>query len=361
MKRITVEHFLILKNKSIQEGLKQLDETGKRLLFVINEDEQLVGALTDGDIRRYIISHGRIDGTVYDVCNKNPFSISYDYDNSLIKNDMLEKEIDGVPVLSSNGKIIDILFRENVFDKEEEIKLVKKINLPVVIMAGGKGTRLDAFTNVLPKPLIPIGDKTIIEIIIEKFLEFGMLKFHISVNYKAKIIKSYFDELKPDYEVQFIDENKPLGTAGALKYVSEKIHTDFFLSNCDIIIQTDYAELYEFHKKNQNDLTLVASLKNYNIPYGVCNIQNGGTLKDIEEKPQYSFLVNTGLYILKKEVLSYIPEDTFYNMTDLISDLKRQDAKIGVFPISENSWIDTGEWAEYHKALESFGFNKISI
>ena len=221
-------------------------------------------------------------------------------------------------------------------------------------MAGGSGTRMEPFTKVLPKPLIPIHEKPIIEHIIDKFLNIGCDSFHLTVNYKSKILKAYFEELQPNYSLSFIDEKEPLGTAGSLRYLKDKFYKPFFVTNCDIIIKADYASLYEFHQKNNYDITLVASAKEYIIPYGTCELNAEGHLSHINEKPMYNFLINTGLYILNPDVLNIIPKDKFYHITHLIEDAKTQGKKIGVFPVDDDDWIDIGQWVEYKKAIDKF-------
>jgi len=183
-------------------------------------------------------------------------------------------------------------------------------------------------------------------------LEYQVECFYLSVNHKANIIKSYFEELNPEYNLEYLYEDKPLGTVGALKQLEGKIKDNLILTNCDIIIDTDYCDLYKHHIKNKNDITLVASVKHYNIPYGICKIENGGTLINIKEKPEYDFLVNTGMYVLNSDILQYIPKNEFFHITHLIEKIKKMGRKVGVYPISENSWVDTGEWAEYKKAVE---------
>ena len=200
-----------------------------------------------------------------------------------------------------------------------------------------------------------MGDRTVIEIIIDQFLPYGLRAFHLSVNYKSKILKSFFEELSPQYSVAYLEEREPRGTAGALRALYEDSPEHLIVTNCDIIIQADLAELVSFHEENNHDLTLVASLKDYKIPYGVCELEKGGSLAQIKEKPQYSFLVNTGMYVVRRDRLNLIPEDAHCDMTDFIETLKMQGGSIGVFPIGENAWIDTGEWAEYRKAVESLG------
>jgi NDP-sugar pyrophosphorylase family protein len=228
--------------------------------------------------------------------------------------------------------------------------------MPAIIMAGGFGTRLDPFTKILPKPLIPIGDKTIIEIIIDKFRAHQIENFYISVNYKSKIIKSFFEELAPSYNVHFIDETIPLGTVGCLKSLCNIDTKSVLISNCDIIINTDYSDFVEFHEENGNDISLVASLMNFKIPYGVCEIKNQGELIRIIEKPEYDILASTGMYIINTNVLSYIPDGVVFHVTDLIHTVKERGGKVGVFPISSESWMDTGEWSEYKKTVDKMNF-----
>ena len=219
-------------------------------------------------------------------------------------------------------------------------------------MAGGKGTRKEPFTKVLPKPLVPIHEKPVIEHIIERYTDVGVNEFIFTVNYKARIMKAFFEELKPDFSVDFVEEQDPLGTAGSLKFLENRFDMPFFVTNCDIIIKADYSDLYTFHKNNSYDITLVASMKNYTIPYGTCELNGEGHLKNINEKPEFDFLVNTGLYILNPEVLHLIPEDKLYHITHLIEDAQKSGKRVGVYPIDDDAWIDVGEWAEYQKAVE---------
>ena len=223
---------------------------------------------------------------------------------------------------------------------------------PVVIMAGGFGTRLAPFTTILPKPLIPVGDKSIVEHIIDRFLPYGIDDFYMTVNHKFKIIKSYFEDVKKEYSLKLVKESKPLGTAGSLKLLKEEIDDVFIVTNCDIIIHADYSEIVDLHIESGFDITLVSSMMNYKIPYGICEIDKGGSLIEIKEKPEYNFLISTGMYILNKKILDYIPDNEFFHITHLMEKVKENGGSVGVFPISENSWDDTGEWDEYKKTVK---------
>ena len=345
-------NILINKTATAKDAIKQIDRNLEKILFVVDAENKLIGSITDGDIRRWILKDGDLSVEVEKVCFKGTFFVKYDYNLDYIKKEIYQREISHVPVVNDDHSIVEFLVWDKLFEKNIVRKTINQIDADVVIMAGGKGTRLDPFTRILPKPLIPIGDKTIIELIIEKFTYYKLNEFYISVNHKAKIIKSYFEELQPLYKINYINEEKPLGTIGALKQLDGKTEKEIILTNCDIIIETDYADLLSHHRNEKNDITIVTSLKHYNIPYGICEIENGGNLVSIKEKPEYDFLVNTGMYIINPLQLKYIPDNEVFNATDLVEAVIKDNRKVGVYPISETSWIDTGEWAEYKKAAE---------
>jgi NDP-sugar pyrophosphorylase family protein len=214
-------------------------------------------------------------------------------------------------------------------------------------MAGGKGTRMQPLTHIIPKPLIPLDDKTIVEHIIDHFKKIGCKDFYMSVNYKAKNIRDYFAELEKDYNISFFEEAKPLGTAGSLHLLNGKIDKPFFISNCDILIEEDYREIYKYHKEYNNELTIVGSFRHYPIPYGTLETCEEGQLLSITEKPELSFLINSGMYILEPHLISEIPQNEFFHITDLIKKIKERNGRVGVFPVSEKSWVDIGEWDKY--------------
>ena len=353
-----LKKLIIYKDSNIRTALKRMDEGAEKILFVVDKKNKIYGSLSDGDIRRYILSNGDLNGIVDQVCNRKPIYLKTDYIMNTAKKIMLKEKIEAIPIINLNKEICDILLWNEVFEDDKIVKKFRKnkINIPVVIMAGGKGTRLDPFTRILPKPLIPIGDKPVIEIIMDEYAKFGLNNFYISINHKGKMIKAYFEDKENDYEIYYINEDKPLGTAGALKYLEGKINSSFFVSNCDIIIKDDYTKIYDFHKKGYYTLTLVVSMQSHIVPYGVCEIENGGNLKKIIEKPQYNFLVNTGMYLLNPDVLKYIPENKFFQMTNLIEKLQNEKFKIGVYPVSEKSYIDIGRWDKYREIIEKIKF-----
>ena len=167
------------------------------------------------------------------------------------------------------------------------------------------------------------------------------------------MIKAYFHDHDLGYNLHFIEEEEALGTAGSLKYLQKNLNKRFFVSNCDIIIRSNYNNILNFHCERGNALTLVGSMQHHIVPYGVCEIENGGDLISIREKPEYDYLTNTGMYILERNILKLIPDDTYFDMTELISAIQKEGLKVGVFPVSEKSWVDIGQWVEYQKAIQS--------
>jgi len=350
-----VAPFLVPESHTIRQAMERLEKTEEKIVFVVDAASRLVGSLTDGDIRRWILADGDLSAEASKVCNRNPFTVQENFDVERLRSEMLNANLSCVPAVNGEREIVRLVFWKELFQGEVQTKPKRKLKLPVVIMAGGQGTRLAPFTNVLPKPLIPVGEKTVIEIIIDQFVDCGADEFILSINYKSKILKSFFEELAPSYKVEFLEEKERRGTAGSLRALYIAGGGDLVVSNCDIVIQTDVPELVAFHHDNQYDVTLVASLKEYRIPYGVCELEKGGSLACINEKPHYNFLVNTGMYVVRRDRLGLIPEDGVCDMTDFIERIKQGGGRVGVFPIGENAWIDTGEWAEYRKAVDSIG------
>ena len=347
-----MKNLIIKQEFTIKQSLKRLNQSGEKSLVVVDPNTNvLLGTISDGDLRRAILSGSIINDSISEIYEKNPTAlIEGSFKNSDVKKIFINKKYDIIPVVNNKKELVNILTWDVVFKNDKKI-INEKINIPVVIMAGGKGTRMEPFTKVLPKPLIPIHDRPIIEHIIDRFTNIGCTDFYLTLNYKGEILKAYFEELNPQYKISFVDEDEPLGTAGSLRFLEGQITTPFFVTNCDIIIKADHQKLYNFHLKNKFDITLVASAKEYIIPYGTCELTEDGHLSQINEKPEFNFLINTGLYVLNPDILSFIPQNKFYHITHLIATLNKNDKKIGVYPVDEDSWIDIGQWAEYKKAI----------
>ena len=339
---------------TVQDAMKVLNKTAEKCLLVVDKDNKLIGTLTDGDIRRFILNGANFDEAIDGAyCIKPSFLIESDYSTNKAKKLIIDNKLDVLPIINKENRLIGYVTWNQIIGEEQSHKK-QKIDIPVIIMAGGEGTRLKPFTNVLPKPLIPINEKPVIEHIIQCFTNIGCLNFYITINYKSKILKAFFEELNPSYQVNFIKEEKPLGTAGILSSISNKIGENVFISNCDIIIDENYKKVYDFHIKNKFDITLVASAKKFTIPYGTCEINKEGHLSQINEKPVLNHLINTGLYIINTDLFSLIPRNQFFHMTDLIANAKKNGKTIGVFPVDEDSWIDIGQWSEYKKSIDLF-------
>ena len=348
-----MNELFIQPNASIKDAFSQLDKSGKKCLIVANKKNKLLGTLTDGDVRKAILKGKFLKDNINGIYEKNPTLLKKgNYSPNEIKDLFLKKKVDVIPIVDSSKKVVDLIFFTEIFKKNKSNKHYKNFSTAVVIMAGGKGSRLEPFTNVLPKPLVPINEKPVIEHIIERFVKNRFYNFFITLNYKSKILKAYFQETKPKFKLSFIDEPKPLGTAGGLSLLGSKLKKPFIVTNCDTIIDVNFDDLINFHITNSNDVTLVVSSKEHIIPYGTCKLTKKGYLQKIIEKPKFDFFVNVGMYVLNPNLIKLIPKSKTYDMTDFIQLLKTKKKQIGVYPIDDGSWIDVGQWSEYHKAVD---------
>lgn len=336
--------YIVDESCSIVRAIEQINQNAKGIVYITHSDK-LVGTVTDGDVRRYVIQRGDVSKSVRYIMNTTPMYLRQGEERKA-HSYMAEKSIRSLPVLDVNECIIKIIFEDGVVEDKKEI------NIPVVIMAGGKGTRLYPYTQILPKPLIPIGEKTITEHIMERFGEYGCDTFTMIINYKKHFIKSYFDDSECDYEVRFIEESEFRGTGGGLKLLQDSVNTTFFMTNCDILIETDYTDVLKYHQDHNNIITLICAEKNMKIPYGIVEVSDNGTVKQIKEKPEYSFLTNTGLYVIEPQFLDYIPENTFIHITDVIKKCIEDGRNVGVYKINEDNWLDMGQLDELEKMRE---------
>lgn len=343
-----IKELCISYKASVISALKQMDEV-KHKLLIVTKDELYFNIISIGDIQRAIIKGIDMNAPIEGILRDGTKVASVNDDMDKVKASMKERKNEFMPVIDEKNHIADVIFWEDLFQIKRE-KSKANLNIPVIIMAGGQGTRLRPLTNVLPKPLIPIGEQTMMEDIMDRFIDCGCDRFYVSVNYKADIIKRYFDNLnKPQYRISYFQEDKPLGTAGSIHLLNGQIDTTFFVSNCDSIIVDDYAEILKYHRDNHNEITMVAAIKNMAIPYGTLETKEDGLLADIKEKPNYTFKINTGMYILEPHLIKEIPVNTFYHITYLIEKLMKEGRRVGVYPINEGSWIDVGNWDEYLK------------
>jgi dTDP-glucose pyrophosphorylase/CBS domain-containing protein len=349
----------IKSNNTIKQALVLLNQNRYKCLLVINNQKNIEGTLTDGDIRRAFIKNKKINTRVKDVCNRK-FNFFYENEINLkkIKKILFQKNlnIDLIPIINKKKKLIRV-YSQNDFKKFLNKKKNLNIDLKAFIMAGGLGKRMLPVSTVLPKPLMPVGNKTVLELIMDKLKSEGIHKFFLSVNYKKDLIKAYFKEISLRYNIKFIEEKTPLGTAGSLFFLKKDKSKNFLVMNCDNLISINILNFFYFHKSNNYDMTIVTSQKNLKIPYGVCRINDNKFFERIEEKPRYEFLINTGVYLISKKVISTIKPNKKLDMNTLINKIKAKKFKIGIYPINEQSWIDVGQWDKYNKFVSKIKNN----
>lgn len=344
---MNIKTITISSNTKLFDTLKKMDETEHKLLIVADEDS-FVGVVSIGDLQRCILKCIDLNTEVKEIIRPDILFASESDSMQKIKDEMVRFRMEFMPIVNSDKKLKNVIFWEDLFPSEmATVKLDSKV--PVVIMAGGLGSRLKPLTNVIPKPLVPIGDKTIIEYIIERFEAVGCDDFYCSVNYKADILKYYLESKQK--KMSYFQEPQPLGTAGSLYLLKDKLNGTFFVINCDILVDVDLAELMKFHKDAGNVITMVSVIKNFQIPYGTLKTKENGELVELQEKPNEMYQINSGLYLLEPEVFDYIEDNKFLHITTLIEKLMDKGERVGVFPVNEHSWTDMGNWEEYLKLI----------
>lgn len=344
--RETLKKYIVAEENSILEVVQQIDIGGKGIAFVCQNDK-LLAAITDGDIRRFLIAKGDLTTPIRTIANYKPYFLCLGDEKEAIAL-MEELVITAIPILDGEGNIVDIKF---LMDKEQQ--QYEQLNVPVVIMAGGKGTRLKPYTDILPKPLIPIGEQTITEHIMEQFVQYGCTDFTMIVNYQKNFIKAYFSDKTIDedkkLQIKFVDESIFLGTGGGLGLLKNKIKETFFMTNCDILIKSNYSKMLQYHKESKNIITMVCVRKHIVIPYGIVEIDEHNRAMSIQEKPQFDFNTNTGFYIIEPDFLDIIQEETFVHITDLMKTCIENGKKVGVYMVEEDQWMDMGQLEELEK------------
>jgi dTDP-glucose pyrophosphorylase len=339
--------MLISEDSTILKAMQAIDKAAKQIVFIATQNK-LKAVVTDGDIRRHILKGGSLDEPVSKIANYNPKYVARKDKNKayeLLKGGALK----AIPVVNSAHEIIDIIYgiMEGV--------TTKKVCAPVVIMAGGLGTRLYPYTKILPKPLIPIGDIPIVEHIINKFQNYKCDEYFLLLNYKKNMIKSYINDIEKTYKVEFVDELIPLGTGGGLSLLKGKVDKTFFLTNCDILVDEDYESIFKHHKEQGNIITMVCAFKHTTIPYGVIELNEFGDIDKITEKPEYTFLTNTGLYLVEPCVIDELEENTAIGFPDIFEKYRKNGQKVGIYPVNENAWMDMGQFEELEEMRKRLG------
>ena len=334
-------------------NVMQIIERSEKQIAFVCKDKVLEGCVTDGDIRRHLIAGGSLTTPVSEIANYHPVYLEEDERDSARA--VMEKYyITAVPIVNSEHKIIDICFWREEY--RGQAKNIPQIGIPLVIMAGGKGTRLKPYTDILPKPLIPIEEKTITEHIMDKFAEYGCKDVTMIVNYKKDFIKAYFNDSEIGRDIRFIEEQEYMGTGGGLKLLKDCITGSFFMSNCDILVDADYDKILQYHRTAGNIITLVCARKKFQVPYGTIHLDESDQIVGLQEKPELEYHVNTGLYLIEPEFLDLIPDNVFVHITDIIEKCIQEKERVGAFLIDDDDWMDMGQMDELESMRKKMGF-----
>ncbi len=341
-----VQKIKLTVNSTVRDALKIIDLGAVRLALVVDDDDKLLGTMTDGDIRRAILNGKTLDDTIEDIYFKNPTVATINNTKEEIINLCATKKVYQIPVLDNDGRVVSI----NLID---ELLKPKTYTNKVILMVGGLGTRLRPLTEKTPKPMLHVGGKPILQTIVEKFVSYGFVNITMCVGYKSKIIQDYFqDGSKFGANIEYVLEKKRMGTAGALSLLEEKLSEPFFVMNGDLLTSVNFEHLLEFHMANHSMATMSVREYDFQVPYGVVNLEDG-KIRSIEEKPVHKFFVSAGIYMLNPQTIELIPKDQFYDMPTLFEELIEQGENTVSFPLREY-WLDIGRIEEYEKANEEF-------
>lgn len=324
----------------VRDAMKAIDRVSPKIVFIL-EKGRLVASLTDGDIRRFLLKGGKLTDLAMEASNQNPLSAENEQAAAALYH---QRYFVAIPIVNAQRNVVDIYL-----GKKTVTERTANLGIPVVVNAGGKGTRLEPYTKILPKPLIPVGELPIIEHILRQFLDYGCSAFSIIVNYKKELMKAYFADCEQKYDITWYDEEKPLGTGGGLCYLKGKIDSTFVFTNCDNLLLANYESILKFHRDNRNVITMVCAYKNFTIPYGVVEMGVDGAIEEMREKPELSYLTNTGIYIVEPEVLADIEDNVSIGFPDILKKQMAKGKKVAVYPVSENEWLDMGQLDELEK------------
>ncbi|WP_219834388.1 nucleotidyltransferase family protein [Paenibacillus sp. R14(2021)] len=346
-----IQELFVSPDQSILDVLQIIDRGSMQIALVVDEERHLLGTVTDGDVRRGILRGIGLDSPVSMVMNREPRTARLDMDRDMILSVMQYLNLRQFPVLDEAGRVVRLDLLDDLLQRNSRDNWV-------VLMAGGLGSRLGEMTKDCPKPLLKIGMKPILEVILESFISNGFHRFYISVNYKADMIKDYFgDGSRWGIEIRYIHEGKRLGTAGALSLIPEILTQPIIVMNGDLLTKVNFRQLVDFHVEAKAKATMCVREYEFQIPYGVVQVENH-RLRKIEEKPLQKFFVNGGIYVIDPEILQIIAKDTFFDMPTLFDEAIRREFNTAVFPIREY-WIDIGRKDDFDRAngefMENFG------
>ncbi len=339
---------LMLKTSfSIRESLEIIDNGAMRIGIVVDNNEKLIGTVTDGDIRRGLLKGYTLDETIDKLVHRDPIVATIEDTKEMILEKAVEHKIYQIPIVDMNNKVLGI---------EEVEDLLNPNEMPnrVILMVGGLGTRLRPLTENTPKPMLKVGDKPILETIVLNFKKYGFINITMCVNYKSHIIENYFgDGSVFGVNIDYIYEEERMGTAGALSLLSEKPNEAFFVMNGDLLTNINFDHLLSHHTSNNSFATMCLRKYEYDIPYGVVDIDNKENILSIKEKPQYNYYVNGGIYLIDPSALSYIPQGEFFDMPSLF-EILLNDGKICSSYTIKEYWLDIGRLSDYEKANHEY-------
>ena len=337
----SISKIKISQYTTIKQAMKIISNGAIQIAIAVDKKGKLIGTLTDGDIRSGFLNGLNLNSPVKSIIFKKPIIVKENFAKDKLMNLALSKKIYQIPVVDKNGKV------QGIYVLDELINIKSKSNI-VVIMAGGKGMRLRPLTNNIPKPMLKVGNKPILQILVEKFEHSGYKNFIICVNYKSKIIKDYFgDGKKFGVKIEYIHEKKRMGTVGAISLIKKKLQEPFFVINGDLLTNLNFEKLFDFHIKHNSKATMCVKEYNIDSPYGEVTI-NDKNILSIEEKPRHKVFVNAGVYLLDPKCINLIPKK-FYDMNTLFKKIIFKKYKTLSFPLEEY-WLDIGRFDDYKKA-----------
>lgn len=338
----------LTENSTILEALNAIETESEsiKIAVILDNEKKVIGTITDGDIRRALLKGLNLNSPIQTIYHKNPTLGNINEPKEKIIQKAISKQLYQIPIVDNNGHLISI---ENL----STLLKVKSKRNRVILMAGGLGTRLRPLTETTPKPLLKVGNKPILETIIENFAKYGFINITISVNYKAKMIQNYFgDGSQFGVNIDYIEETQRLGTAGALGLIKDKPKEPFFVMNGDLLTNVNFDHMLDFHSHENSIATMGVREYDLQVPYGVIKTE-GSSITSIEEKPVHKFFVNAGIYTLSPKVFDYIPENTFFDMPTLFEKLIEEQLKSISFPLHEY-WLDIGRISDFEQAQHEY-------
>lgn len=341
-----IENIKLKQNATIKEALGIIDSGAMQIALVVDDNDKLLGTLTDGDIRRGILRGLDLDSSIETIVFKEPAIAKISSTKEEILKIALSKKLHQIPIVDDNGIVLDLKEIEELV--EPKIKTNR-----VILMVGGLGTRLRPLTQDTPKPMLKVGNKPILQTIVEKFAEYGFVNITMCVNFNASIIRDYFSDGREfGVNIDYVLEQKRMGTAGALSLLKEHPSEPFFVMNGDLLTNVNFEHIFNYHVLNKATATMCVREYDYEVPYGVVKM-NDNKIIEIAEKPVQKFFVSAGIYMLSPEILDLIPKNEFYDMPALFEKLIKLSKNVISFPIREY-WLDIGRMEEYQRANEEY-------